>query len=74
MDQSRLERFYLSGSGFWIHAILKLEHVESQTLPDHDPILLTIQIAPQTSTRHRLTTYFKENPSFLRKEGTMEAL
>lgn len=46
MDQSRLDRFYISGKGYWLHAILQLKHVQTQTLSDHNPIILTVQFAP----------------------------
>lgn len=46
MDQSRIDRFYISDKGHWLHAILKLEHVQSHALYDHDPILLIVQITP----------------------------
>lgn len=44
LDQSRIEKFYISDYAIWIHAIHKLEHVHDQTLSDNDPIILTIQI------------------------------
>lgn len=75
IDQSRLDRFYLSDCGFWTHAIHRLEHIQDQTLSDHDPIILTNQTAPQTTTSSlKKTSYFKDNPSILKREGTMEAL
>lgn len=74
MDQSWLDRFYLSDNGFWIQAILRLKHVQTQMLSNHDPILLTIQIAPHHSIQRRKTSYFKANPRFLKKQGTIEAL
>lgn len=46
LDQSRLDRFYISDKSHWIHAILSLEHVQKQTLSDHDPIILTVQLEP----------------------------
>lgn len=75
IDQSRIDRFYLNNSGFWIHAIHRLEHIQDQTLLDHNPIILTIQIAPQNSTSIlKKSTYFEANPSILKRVGTMEAL
>lgn len=74
-DQSRLDRFYLSDSGFWIHALHCLQHIPSQTLFDHDPIILTLQIEPLNSTiTRRKSSYFKANPGVLKREGTLEAL
>lgn len=75
IDQSWLERFNLKDCGFWIHAIHKLEHVQDETLSDHDPIILTIQISPYTTTSTlKKTSYVKANPSILKREGTMEAI
>lgn len=75
LDQSRLDRFYLSDQGFWVHAIHHLEHVQNQTLSDHDPIVLTIQLEPlNLFASLKKTSYFKVNPSIIKKEGTLEAL
>lgn len=41
LDQSRLDHFYINDKAKWIHVIIKLEHVQNQTLSDHDLILLT---------------------------------
>lgn len=75
LDQSRIDKFYLSDYGFWIHAIHKLEHVQDQTLLDHDPIILKIQIDTQNSTLDlKKTAYFQSKLSLLKREGTMDAL
>lgn len=75
MDQSRLDRFYLSGKGHWLHSIIQLEHVQLQTLSDHDPIVLIVQIVKlNQSTQHKMTTYFKASPKTLKLEGTMDRL
>lgn len=68
-------RFCISDKVHWIHEVIQLEHVQNQTLSDHDPIVLTLQItASPSSTSVRKTTYFKANPELLKKEGTIPLL
>lgn len=75
LDQSQLDSFYLSDQGFWIHVVHRLEHVQNQTLSDHDPITLTIQLEPHNTLGSlKKTSYFKANPSILKCEGTLGAL
>lgn len=74
MDQSHLGHFYVSDKGQWIHTILQQEHVQTQTLFDYDPILLTILLNPPEFIWHQKSTYFKANPNMLKREGTMTAL
>lgn len=75
LEQSRLDRFYATDCGFWIHDVHKLEHIQDQTLSDHDPIILMIQIAPENSASGpRKSSYFKVNFGILKREGTMDAL
>lgn len=52
MDQSQLDRFYLSNKGQWICKILKLKHVQSQILSDHNPIILIVQLSPPPPPSH----------------------
>lgn len=52
MDQSQIDRFYIGEKTHWLHAILKLEHVQTQALSDHYAIILTVQIAPPPPLNH----------------------
>lgn len=76
LDQSRLDRFYLSDSRHWVNAIIHLEHGQAQTLSDHDLILLTTRLSPfpLDSLSKKKTTYFKANPSTLKVNGTLQVL
>lgn len=55
---------------------MSLEHVQSRTLSDHDPVLLTICIVapPCRDMSPRKTTYFKANPNILKLDGTLATL
>lgn len=75
MDQSRLDRFYLSGNNFWIRVLHNLQHIKTQTLSDRDPIILTIQLEPNNLvTTLKKSSYFKANPGVLKREGMMVGL
>lgn len=75
MDQSRIDRLYISERGHWIHAILKLEHIQSHTLSDHDPIVLIVQTSPlPPTTTAPKSTYFKASIGTLKIVGTINAL
>lgn len=75
MDQSRIDRFYMNDKAHWIFDILKLEHIQNQSLSDHDPILLTQQLAaPPGPSSIGKYTYFKVNLDILQLEGTLSSL
>lgn len=75
LDQSRLDWFYLSDSGFWVHTLHSLQHIPSEALSDHDPIILTIEIESRNSaTTLPKSSYLKANPVVLKIEGTIDAL
>lgn len=75
MDQSCIDRFYVIDKGLWMHEILKLRYVQTQTLSNHDPIVLTIQLAtPPIPIGQWKSTYFKANSSIIKREGMMHAL
>lgn len=75
LDQSRLDRFYLSRKGHWIHSITQLEHIQSQTLSDRDLIVLTFQIVKLTlGLQRKKNTYFKASPETLKINGTLDLL
>lgn len=69
LDQSRINRFYASDHGWWTVRLVELVHDPNQTLSDHDPILLKLQlIVPDPLEAHlKHSTYFKANPYILRK-------
>lgn len=46
LDQSRLERFYLSDCGHWIHSISHLKHVQSHTLCPRSHLQLPFAYPP----------------------------
>ncbi|KAL3677440.1 hypothetical protein R1sor_027388 [Riccia sorocarpa] len=73
-DQSRLDRFYITERGEWIHHIKKVEHQGARTLSDHIPIKLEVVFRADRSTRRRKRSYFKMDERLLRREGVMEKI
>lgn len=67
LDQSQLDHFYINDKAQWIHAIHSLEHVQNQSLLDHDPIILIVQISPLAlqAPRNQPTSKLTRTPSSL---------
>lgn len=77
VDQSRLDRFYFSDGGWWPHRILDLQHIQDQTLSDHDQVCITFIIENRISLLSFLvkkSSYFKANSYILESEDNIKAL
>ncbi|KAL3695821.1 hypothetical protein R1sor_009897 [Riccia sorocarpa] len=58
-DQSKLDRFYLSGGGEWLYHIRSVEHQGARTLSDHVPISLEVVVKESHASTLRKRSYFK---------------
>ncbi|KAL3691399.1 hypothetical protein R1sor_005050 [Riccia sorocarpa] len=60
LDQSRLDRVYLSEMRNWIHTITLVKHYEKMAVSDHVPVLVDIAIKPpRNRSRRRRSSYTK---------------
>ncbi|KAL3696686.1 hypothetical protein R1sor_010762 [Riccia sorocarpa] len=60
LDQSRLDRVYLSEMGSWVHAISLVKHFEKLAVSDHIPVLVDLAIKPpRKRSRRRRSSYIK---------------
>ncbi|KAL3679560.1 hypothetical protein R1sor_022516 [Riccia sorocarpa] len=71
-DQSRLDRFYLSGRGEWVHHIRKVEHQGARTLSDHVPICMELVMKPEGAARRPRRSYFKMDFKSLMRPEVLE--
>ncbi|KAL3676158.1 hypothetical protein R1sor_026106 [Riccia sorocarpa] len=59
VDQSRLDRIYLSKYGEWVHSVQKVEHIGGKRVSDHIPVVATLQLKEKSERRLKKTTYLK---------------
>ncbi|KAL3694987.1 hypothetical protein R1sor_008638 [Riccia sorocarpa] len=71
-DQSRLDRFYLSGGGEWLYHIRAVEHQGARTLSDHVPIVLELVTTELLSGSRPRRSYFKMDCKAFGKEDVLE--
>ncbi|KAL3697876.1 hypothetical protein R1sor_011952 [Riccia sorocarpa] len=58
LDQSRLDRCYLSNRGEWVFLMDEMEHYGAASLSDHVPIRISIALEARRQTRS-IRSYFK---------------
>ncbi|KAL3689641.1 hypothetical protein R1sor_015950 [Riccia sorocarpa] len=58
-DQSRLDRFYISGRGEWAYHIRTVDHQGAKTLLDHVPIKLEVLLEATEAASRPRRSYFK---------------
>ncbi|KAL3698385.1 hypothetical protein R1sor_012461 [Riccia sorocarpa] len=76
LDQSRLDRLYISNRGEWIEVIRTVEHQGASSLSDHVPIgaVLVLEKKNRAEDRRKTVSYFKMRASlFTRPEVMQEA-
>lgn len=44
LDQSHIDRMYISGLGWWPHQFILLKHIQMQGISDHDLVTLPMAI------------------------------
>ncbi|KAL3681754.1 hypothetical protein R1sor_024710 [Riccia sorocarpa] len=71
-DQSRLDRFYLSGGGEWLYHLRSVEHQGARTLSDHVPIVLNVVLKEARAGARPRRSYFKIDCRALQKDGVLE--
>ncbi|KAL3701259.1 hypothetical protein R1sor_019281 [Riccia sorocarpa] len=49
LDQSRLDRAYISNNAIWVKEVLKLTHDGKEALFDHNPVILEVSIAGRSA-------------------------
>jgi endonuclease/exonuclease/phosphatase family metal-dependent hydrolase len=74
LTQSRLDRVYVGSHKTWIFKILELRHATETILSDHDPVILSLQLAPDPSSQYRYkkSSSFKANSIVLKSEQNIE--
>lgn len=75
LDQSRIDRIYFSGSGWWPHKAISLKHIQMLGISDHELVVVSIHIIQPARIERvpKKSTYFKVNPTILRnKENILE--
>ncbi|KAL3696464.1 hypothetical protein R1sor_010540 [Riccia sorocarpa] len=66
-DQSRLDRFYISGRGEWTYHIRTVDHQGARTLSDHVPIKLEVLLEASEAASRPRRSYFKMDCKTLMK-------
>ncbi|KAL3701000.1 hypothetical protein R1sor_019022 [Riccia sorocarpa] len=60
IDQSRLDRIYLTAGGKWIHMLVRIKHDGAVAISDHIPVVLDIQLHKQRRRKRvRKNNYLK---------------
>ncbi|KAL3692700.1 hypothetical protein R1sor_006351 [Riccia sorocarpa] len=72
LDQSRIDRCYISERGEWIHTILKEDHDGSCSLSDHIPITIQLKLIDVDTEGVRPTSYFKMNAKFMKSQDLVQ--
>ncbi|KAL3681274.1 hypothetical protein R1sor_024230 [Riccia sorocarpa] len=73
-DQARLDRFYLSNGGEWCESIQAVNHHSEQTLSDHIPVSLQLQLVHDDSHNWQPKSYFKMSTHLIKRPGVLEKL
>ncbi|KAL3681371.1 hypothetical protein R1sor_024327 [Riccia sorocarpa] len=71
-DQARLDRFYLSNDGEWCECIHAVNHHSEQTLSDHIPVSLQLQLVHDDNKNWRPKSYFKMSTHLVKRPGIIE--
>ncbi|KAL3680463.1 hypothetical protein R1sor_023419 [Riccia sorocarpa] len=71
-DQSRLDRFYMSGGGEWLYHIRSVEHQGARTLSDHVHIVLEVVTKELVAGSRPRRSYFKMDFKAFKKEGVLD--
>ncbi|KAL3685957.1 hypothetical protein R1sor_003979 [Riccia sorocarpa] len=72
LDQTRLDRVYMSNGGNWFNHVGKVSHDASQALSDHWPMIIKIVLREGNSEAIRRSTYFKMDSEALRCKDTFQ--
>ncbi|KAL3698736.1 hypothetical protein R1sor_012812 [Riccia sorocarpa] len=59
LEQSRIDRVYMSRSGEWLENVKKVDHIGGKTLSDHIPVVVQLQLRINNEEVQKKTTYFK---------------
>ncbi|KAL3684230.1 hypothetical protein R1sor_002252 [Riccia sorocarpa] len=70
-DQSRLDRFYLSGNEEWVYHIKKVDHHGARTLFDHVPISMGVILKVREAAQQPRRSYFKMDFKVLMREDVL---
>ncbi|KAL3682896.1 hypothetical protein R1sor_000918 [Riccia sorocarpa] len=75
LDQSRLDRIYISNRGEWVDIIPEMVHQGTCSLSDHIPVGATLILEKQNRIREnrRETSYFKMRPGLMMRSGVLQA-
>ncbi|KAL3701599.1 hypothetical protein R1sor_019621 [Riccia sorocarpa] len=67
LDQSRLDRSYITGNADWIHQVVKVKHDGAEGLSDHIPVIITVQYSKPSGRKLKRGSYTKMDAETLRK-------
>ncbi|KAL3696899.1 hypothetical protein R1sor_010975 [Riccia sorocarpa] len=73
-DQSRLDRFYVSQGGEWLHLIREVIHHSEQVISDHIPVSLHCDLSQSSQTDWKPKTYHKMDATLLSRPGVMDRI
>ncbi|KAL3687961.1 hypothetical protein R1sor_014270 [Riccia sorocarpa] len=73
-DQARLDRFYLSNKGEWCELIEEVIHNTEQTLSNHVPISLELQLIRAENCNWKPMSYFKINQQLMENQEVLMKL